>query len=350
MDFFNQFPPLIKSLFIVICLGALLFILLKFVFSFFTKKLKVWAAKTETKIDDFVLVWISKTTSLFLLILSFYIAFHSSGENWEGKIERVVGYIFLTIMVIQCGIWGHHLIAELINQFNLKHNHGETKNPIYNVISFTFNLMLFVTLTLVFLANIGVNVQALVAGLGVGGIAIALAVQNILSDLFASVTIALDKPFEVGDFIVLDNFKGHIEKIGIKTTRIRSVTGEEIIVSNADLLKSKIRNYYRIKRRQVNIEFGVSYETPSEQLKEIPELCRKLISQMETCTFERCHFRNLGQYSLMFELVFWVEHKEHPVQLNCTQEFLLKLKGELEKKSISFAYPTQTIYLQQAQV
>ena len=347
MDFLNQLPPFIKPTVLVLIAAVFIFLFLHFVFKFFTNKLKVWALKTETKIDDFILVLISQTTTLFLVVVSFYLAFHFIGETWDPRLEKIVGHIFWAVVIIQCGIWGHHLIDELINQLNLKHNHGETRNPIYNVISFTLNVLLYVTLVAIFLGNIGVNVQALVAGLGVGGIAIALALQNILGDLFASVTIALDKPFEVGDFIVLDTFKGHIEKIGIKTTRIRSATGEEIIVSNADLLKSKIRNYYRIKRRLVNIEFGVAYETNSDELKNIPLICEKLIHQMELCTFDRCHFRNLGTYSLIFELVFWVEHKEHSVQLDRTQEFLLNLKKEFETRGVKLAYPTQTIHMKE---
>ncbi len=349
MDFFNSMSPMLRSFLIVLVTTVVLFTFLKITVRIFVTRFKVWSEKTETKIDDFVIVWVEKTTTIFILVFSAYIAYHLIGEDWGDRTDRYVWNIFLAVMAVQCGIWGHHLIKELVAQLDEKIDGKNSKNhaqkPVYNVLTFTLNVFLFVTLTLVFLSNVGVNVSALVAGLGVGGIAIALALQNILGDLFASVTIALDKPFEVGDYIVMDSFKGHIEKIGIKTTRIRSATGEEIIVSNSDLLKTKIRNYHRIHRRQVSFEFGVTYETDSEKLKEIPQICKTLIQKLDLTTFDRCHFRRLGDFSLVYEIVFWVNHKEHNIQLDKTEEFLLNLTRTFKEKGINFAYPTQTLVM-----
>jgi small-conductance mechanosensitive channel len=195
----------------------------------------------------------------------------------------------------------------------------------------------------------GIDITALVAGLGVGGIAVALAAQNILGDLFASWSIVLDKPFLVGDFIIIDGYSGTVEHIGLKTTRLRSLTGEQLIFSNSDLLKCRIRNYKRMQERRIVFSFGVLYETPLEKLKEIPGIVKDIITSIENTRFDRAHFASYGNYSLNFEVVYYVLSSDYTVYMDIQQKINLALFEEFQKKDIVFAYPTQTIYVSGAE-
>ena len=206
-------------------------------------------------------------------------------------------------------------------------------------------IALWVILALVILDNLDVEISSLVASLGIGGIAVALAVQNILGDLFSSLTITLDKPFVIGDFIVVDDFEGDVEDIGLKSTRIRSLSGEELIFSNTDLLNSRIRNYKHIEKRRISFSFGVTYGTPLEKLKIIPGIVKEIITPLELVQFERVHFRELGESSLNFNVVYYVVHQEYAVALNIQQEINLALYERFEREGIEFAFPTQTVIM-----
>ena len=195
------------------------------------------------------------------------------------------------------------------------------------------------------LDNLGVNVSALIAGLGVGGIAVALAVQNILGDLFASFSIVLDKPFVIGDFIIVENFLGTIEHIGLKTTRVRSLSGEQLIFSNTDLLKSRIRNYKRMYERRIVFSIGVVYQTSHEKLTKIPNIIKHIINQQEQTRFDRAHFKEYGPYALNFEIVYWIENPDYNIYMEIQQAINLKIFQQFESEGIEFAYPSQSLYI-----
>lgn len=208
--------------------------------------------------------------------------------------------------------------------------------------------VVYAAILLLALENLGVDVTALIAGLGVGGIAIALAVQNVLGDLFGSLTITLDKPFVVGDFIVVGSEMGTIEKIGIKTTRVRSLGGEQLIFGNNDLLSSRIRNYKRMQERRIVFTFGVTYQTSAEQAASIASGVREIVSGMERTRFDRCHFQKFGASSLDFEVVYFVLSAEYNVYMDVQQAINLEMMRRFERDGIEFAYPTQTLYLERA--
>jgi len=197
------------------------------------------------------------------------------------------------------------------------------------------------------LDNAGFNVATFIAGLGIGGVAIALASQAILGDTFSSFAISLDKPFEAGDYIVVDNFQGTIEVIGLKTTRIRSLTGELVIFSNSDLSKSRIRNYKRMQQRRINTKLGVTYDTSYENLRKIPDILRSIFDEVENAKLDRVHFASYGDYALIFELVYFVPTPEMADYMNVQQELNFRIHEEFSKAGIEFAFPSQTIYLQQ---
>jgi len=213
-------------------------------------------------------------------------------------------------------------------------------------LGFIARLILWVIVLLLILDNLGVNITGLVAGLGIGGIAVALAVQNILGDLLASLSIVLDKPFVIGDFVVVDSLSGTIEHIGLKTTRIRSLSGEQLIFSNNDLLKSRIRNYKRMEERRIVFGFGVVYQTPMEKLTFIKTIVGDIIKKQENARLDRVHFKEYGDSSLNFEVVYFVAKPDFNLYMDVQEAINLEIFRRFQEEGIEFAYPTRTLYLQ----
>ncbi|MEX2008444.1 MAG: mechanosensitive ion channel family protein [Candidatus Spechtbacterales bacterium] len=195
------------------------------------------------------------------------------------------------------------------------------------------------------LQNFGLNVTSIIAGLGIGGIAIALAAQNILSDLFSSFSIAFDKPFEPGDFIVVGETSGTVQRIGLKTTRIQSLEGEEIILPNAQLTDARVQNYGRMEQRRVRFALGVEYATPQEKLRRIPDLVRSTVESANNTRFDRSHFKVFGDSALEFENVYYVRSGDYAEYMDINQEVLLNLNEALNREGIMVAFPTRTVHV-----
>ena len=198
---------------------------------------------------------------------------------------------------------------------------------------------------LIVLENLGVNITALIAGLGIGGVAIAIALQNILSEIFAYFAIHLDKPFEIGDFIKIDEDVGEIKKIGIRSTRIKSLSGEELVVSNKELTGKRIRNFKKMKERRIVFNFGVVYQTPPEKLRKIPQIVKNIFDNLKMARLDRVHFKSLGDFSLIFEVAYYVLTPDYRQYMDLQEKINLALMEEFEKEKIEFAYPTQTLFL-----
>jgi len=197
------------------------------------------------------------------------------------------------------------------------------------------------------LDNFGVNITTLVTGLGIGGIAVALALQSVLGDLFASLSIVLDKPFVIGDFINVDEYMGTVEHIGLKTTRVRSLSGEQLVFSNSDLLKSRIRNYKHMQERRVAFTIGVTYQTPLDRVAAIPSIIRKIIEAQGGVRFDRSHFKTYGDSALVFETVYYVLSSDYNAYMDIQQAINLRVYEEFAAEGIEFAYPTRTLYMKQ---
>jgi small-conductance mechanosensitive channel len=212
---------------------------------------------------------------------------------------------------------------------------------IYTIIRVVF----WTVAVLVILDNFGVKISTLIAGLGIGGVAIALATQAILKDLFSYFIIFFDRPFEIGDFIIVGDYMGVVDHIGIKTTRLLSLGGEQIVFSNTDLTDSRVRNYKRMAKRRVVFKLGVVYQATSQQLKEIPDIIEDIIKKIDDAIFDRAHFVSYGDFSLDFEIVYYVVGNDYNKYMNIQQEINLTIKEEFEKRNIEFAYPTQTLFL-----
>lgn len=223
---------------------------------------------------------------------------------------------------------------------------GRPEAPTLTIVDFVARVLIWLLVGLVALDNLGVNITALLTGLGIGGIAVALAVQNVLGDLFASLSIALDKPFLPGDSIELDNVVGTVEHIGIKSTRIRSVNGELVVVSNADLLKSRVRNYGRAAERRKLFQLCIHYATPVERLRQVPGLVEAVVRGQPGVRFERCHLRTLGESGAVFEVVFFSDAPEFEPLVAAEHEVNLGVLEALAGAGITLAYPTQTVLVQ----
>jgi small-conductance mechanosensitive channel len=250
-------------------------------------------------------------------------------------------------LLIQVGIWGSVFIGRLVQRYtdrNLEENAERVVNV--NALSFVARLVLYSLLVLLALDNIpGVEVTALVASLGIGGIAVALALQNILSDLFASLSITFDKPFILGDFIIVDDLMGTVEHIGLKTTRVRSLSGEQLIFANNDLLSSRVRNLRRMEERRVVFHLRVLLQTSPAQLRQIPTIIREVIERQEQVRFDRAHFARFDPDALAFEIVYFVLSADFNLYMDIQQAINLEIVERFAAAEIHFAYPTQSVYL-----
>ena len=208
--------------------------------------------------------------------------------------------------------------------------------------------VLWVTLAVLAVDNLGFDPTTMIAGLGIGGIAIALAMQNVLGDLIASLSIILDKPFEVGDFIVIDDLSGNVERIGLKTTRLRSLSGEQLVLSNNDLLQSRVKNYKRMKERRVLFTLGVVYETSHEKLVKIPQLVREIISGESKASFGRAHFSGYGDFALNYDIVYFVRTPLFDDYMDVQQNINLEIFRKFAEEGIEFAYPTRKVFVESA--
>lgn len=281
-----------------------------------------------------------------LLPLAYYAAFYTAVTQLEldpalARFIRGLAVIVLTLQITK-------LILAAVTYFVSEiwaRGGGRNEAAVVSTSILTILKLGIWGLAVIFvLDNLGFNVSAIIAGLGIGGIAVALAAQTILGDLFNYFVIFFDRPFVVGDFIITGDFMGTVEKIGIKTTRLRSLGGELIIMSNTDLTSSRVRNYKRMAERRVVFKFGVVYQTAVEQLKGIPETVRKIIEGIPQTRFDRAHFLSFAESSLDFEIVYYVLSPDYNLYMDIQQKINLSLKEIFEKSSIEFAYPTQTVY------
>jgi small-conductance mechanosensitive channel len=252
-------------------------------------------------------------------------------------------------LVIQGGFWAAAaLTGWLAGYRRTRVAHDPAAATTVSAMGFVGRMVLWTVVLLLALDNVGVDVTALVAGLGVGGIAVALAAQNILGDLFASLSIVLDQPFVLGDFIVINEYQGTVEHVGLKTTRLRSLTGEQLVFSNNDLLQSRVRNYGRMKERRILFSVGVVYQTPKEKLTRIPAMLKEAVEAQAPTRFDRAHLRGLGPSSLDFEVVYFVKVPDYDKYMDVQQAINLHIIDRFEAETIAFAYPTQTLFLERA--
>jgi small-conductance mechanosensitive channel len=281
---------------------------------------------------------VDATTRLFMVAVALYLAM-----RWleiAPRLERGIHVGILVVVWFQVALWAMAGVRHMIETRKSHQLVGAEGAASLNILRFVATVLVWTVAFLMLLANLGVEIMPLVAGLGIGGVAIALAVQNVLGDLLASLSIALDKPFKVGDFLVLGEEKGTVEYIGIKSTRLRSLSGEQIVLANGELLKSRVRNYGLLFERRIQFTIGVVYETPRERLAEIPAIIEAAIREHPKTRFDRAHFASLGDYACLFEAVYVVLDADYNLYMNIQQAINLRLLEEFEARGIELAYPT----------
>src|SRR6201996_5402297 len=263
------------------------------------------------------------------------------------RIQHIVSNVVLLLILVQVGLWAGRTLRFYLATKEAERGADQVFAGSLDIINFVSGMLIWSLLVLVALDNFGVNITALLAGLGVGGVAVALALQNVLGDLFASLSIALDKPFVVGDSLTIDAYIGKVEHIGIKTTRLRSESGEQIILSNADILKSRVRNFGRLPELRIIATIRLSYATPAEKLKEMPKLLEGIVREHTQARFERCHLKSLGESSFQFELSYFVQQPAVNPMLDLQQAVNFRIIDEMRRLGVEFAYPAQLVFLDQ---
>jgi small-conductance mechanosensitive channel len=311
-----------------------------------THHLRKLAERTETRLDDIAVAALDATRLLALLVMGVYAG--SRVLALPPAVQVFATRAAIVAALIQAAIWGNAALRAWLAQYYENRATDPGRATSAAAVGFIARMVLWIVILLMILDNLGVNITTLVASLGIGGIAVALAVQNILGDLFASLSIVLDKPFVIGDFVIVDKYLGTIEYVGLKTTRIRSLGGEQLVFSNADLLKSRLQNMTRMSRRRAAFTLGVTYDTPQAKLRAIPAMLADIVKAQETITFERAHFSGIGPSSMNFEVVYWVETADYVRFMDVQQEIYLQLVERLAEQDIRLALPAQTLHVEDA--
>jgi small-conductance mechanosensitive channel len=311
-------------------------------------RLRAFAATTVTQLDDHVAELIHRSRLFFFVALAVYAG--SYALVLPAAVRGTIDSITVVAVFLQIAIWGNAIVSHLVTHY-VRFEMGDDASAAGAATALTFivRLLLWALVILMALANLEVAITPLITGLGVGGIAVALAAQNILGDLFASLSIMFDKPFVIGDFIIVGEDRGSVERIGLKTTRIRSLTGELLVVSNTDLLNSRIRNYKQMYERRIVFSLAVVYQTPHDKLSRIPGMIRQIIEAQELTRVDRSHFAKYGDSSLDFETVYWVKSPDYGVYMDIQQAVNLEIYRRFESEGIEFAYPTRTLFISQEQ-
>ncbi|TWI52415.1 small-conductance mechanosensitive channel [Pseudomonas duriflava] len=306
-----------------------------------TGRIIAWSTHKSGGWTQYVGAMAERTSRLLILLMAIQIGLYVIDLNpiWEDR----VSHIWFFVLALQAGLWIDAVI-QLWARSSMQSKSGHQRSQLtMTMISLMIRVALWAVVFLSVLANLGVNITAFVASLGIGGIAVALAVQNVLSDLFASLSIGIDKPFEQGDFVVFGDIAGSIEYIGLKTTRIRSLSGEQVICSNTQLLQQTIHNYKRMSERRILFSFDISYRTPPEKVAEIAPLVKEIITSVEQTRFDRAHLLALQTNALKFEVVYYVLSPDYNLYMDIQQKINLELLTQLAQREIKFGMPVRSL-------
>ncbi len=338
----------VTSLVVAAAVALIVYLVLTIALRVALARLRRLAAHTSTGADDVIVQVLGAANRWLIALVAFLVGVGMLDlpERWADRVSQ----LWFVAVALQLGLWANSAVAIALRR------HAERQaaagspqaSAAAMLISWGVRLLLWSVVLLAMLSNMGVNITAFVASLGVGGIAVALAAQTVLGDLFASVSIAMDKPFEVGDFVVFGSVAGTIEYVGIKTTRIRSLGGEQLVMSNTELLKQTVSNYKRLRERRIVFKFGVTYDTTAEQAAAIPGIVKKLVEASDRLRFDRAHFKAFGDSSLDYEVVYIVKDPAFGVYMDEQQRINLALMQELAAINVGFAFPTRTVHVVQA--
>jgi small-conductance mechanosensitive channel len=309
-------------------------IILKVLKSVIIGRFRTIAARTQSTADDFVVNGVDR---FGLPIILFSVVYWALGflvlSDRASRVIEVTTSVIVTYFVLRLL---SSMIMRLLESRIRRREHGDEKIKQLGGLMLVINIVIWIIGIVFLLDNMGKDVTTIVTGLGIGGIAIALAAQNILGDLFNYFVIYFDRPFEVGDFIVVDDKMGTVEFLGIKTTRIRSLSGEQIIIGNSNLAASRIHNFKRLAERRVLFTINLDYRTPLEKIKLVPDLIRVIVTNQEYTRFDRSHFASYGDWSLRFETVYYVLHPDYNTFMDIQQEINFQIKASMRDHEIYF--------------
>jgi small-conductance mechanosensitive channel len=305
-------------------------------------RFRKFALSTKHTLDDLFVQMIDTVHAPFYFFVALYFAARSLFLPPE--IDHIFSAGILIITTVQVIL----ILQKLIDYTVEKRSEHEEDGPqaVMEGTATVLKIFLWVVASLLVLSNLGLNITSLIAGLGVSGIIVAFALQNVLQDLFSSFSIYLDKPFKIGDFVIIGDLMGTVEKIGIKTSRIRSLSGEQIVVPNTELTSDRIKNYAKLERRRIELKFGVDRNVTNKQIRAIVENTRKIIENIDKATVSRVHFVGVGSSAVLFEVIYFVEDPSYDLHMDIRQEIWLQLREYLQENKIGFAYETQRIMLE----
>ncbi|MDE2490651.1 MAG: mechanosensitive ion channel family protein [Elusimicrobia bacterium] len=328
--------------------AAVTFVLVVWGFLFGRKvvlgRLRAWAQKTATDLDDFAVELLGKIKTPECYLLGFYIA--TRPLRFDARVDRLLRSFLIVVVAYRAVTMLQAAVAYGLKKAMIGEESDQARRDTVKTLTLLVQGLVWVGAVIFVLDNLGFNVGSMVAGLGIGGVAVALAAQAVLGDLFAALAIFLDRPFVVGDFIVVGEAAGTVERIGIKTTRIRSLSGELLVMGNSQLTSSRIHNYKKMRDRRIVFRFGLLYSTTEKQLAEVPGIVKALVGQDKLLRFDRAHFMNFGDSSLDFEVVYYVEDPDYNKYMDCHQRLLLGLVRELGARGLGFAFPTRTLSIE----
>ncbi|MEX0930851.1 MAG: mechanosensitive ion channel family protein [Candidatus Paceibacterota bacterium] len=328
----------------IFLLLTLLFALLR---NIVIERLKILADQTETEVDGVVINAVRSIRPWAYSVVALYASLQFFDlPNAVDLIVRGVFFFTLVWQVIEVILafvhFGTRRVLEKSSDGNKFDRESKTASDMVSLIA---RITLWALGGLFLLSNLGIEVTSLIAGLGIGGVAVAFALQGILSDLFASFSIYFDKPFCVGDFVAIGADAGTVEHIGIKSTRIRTLQGEELVVPNAELTNVRVQNYKKMKERRIAFHFGITYETSSDNVNAVNGVVEEIFKAIKTARLDRVHFIAFGDSALQYEVVYHVLSASYDDYLDVQQQFNLELMKKFEEMKIDFAYPTRTLYM-----
>ncbi|MDR6178769.1 small-conductance mechanosensitive channel [Pseudomonas sp. SORGH_AS 211] len=330
----------------MLCIILLSFTLARTVIGFVLRNLRTRAEKPGAHVSHIAIQVLSSTSNTLLLLAAILIGVGilDLPERWLTRVSS----LWFVVAALQVGLWANRAVALAVHHYFVKHSQADVYqgSALATLSLWGAKVLLWAVVGLAMLSNLGVNITAFVASLGVGGIAIALAVQNILGDVFASLSIAVDKPFEVGDFIVVGSLAGTVEHVGLKTTRIRSLGGEQIVMANAEMIGSTIQNYKKLQERRIVFKFGLTYASQPKQIRQVTAALKDIIQRQDKTRFDRAHLLAFGDSSLDFEVVYIVLDASYNLYMDIQQAINLEMMEAFAKIGVRFALSSRSLYVE----
>ena len=354
VEFFNEqlgkigidTSPLVGEIVVSIMIFAISIITGWIVYRIFERYFTRWAKKTKTNLDDEILANTKKPIYFLVMLIGAYYGLEFL--SILGPYSTEVAFTFSIVEILLIAFIITRVVNVVITWYGEKRAKKQMSEHILFVLKKVINAIIYLFTFLVILAVLKIDLSGIVVGLGVGGIAIAFALQNVLSDAFSAFSIYFDKPFEIGDYIVVGEYSGTVKKIGMKSTRVQLLQGEELVLANSVLTTSSVRNFKKMRKRRISFSFGVTYATPTNKLKKIPDIIRDIIDgdKLEYVDkLDRVHFTEFGDFSLNFDIVYYLKTKDYAKYMDTQQEINFAIKKAFEKEGIEMAFPTQTIFL-----